>query len=110
MARFILTIINNTGAAINGSAPGVSPTWINNLTTPIANGGIGIVNINIPDPAPGTPPPTAIVRYTQAAGGRWQLLMTNPGGGGVPNASGSYTPPPAGHAVAIAPGPCPACW
>jgi|688.fasta_scaffold171224_1 hypothetical protein len=109
MARFILSIINNSGAAVNGIAPGVPPAWITNLTTPIANGGNGTVNITVPDPPPGGPPTPAVVRYSQAAGGIWQLLMVNPGPGGVaPNATGSYTPPPAGHNVAIAPGPCPA--
>ena len=108
MARFILSIINNSGAAVNGIAPGVPPLWITTLTTPIANGGHGTVNIVVPDPPPAGPPTTAVVRYSQAAGGIWQLLMTNPGPGGVaPNAAGAYIAPPAGHGVAIAPGPCP---
>ncbi|MDB9426399.1 hypothetical protein PN437_16135 [Microcystis aeruginosa CS-564/01] len=109
MARFILSIINNSGAAVNGIAPGVPPAWITTLTSPIANAGPGTVNINVPPPPPAGPPTTAVVRYSQAAGGIWQLLMTDPGPGVVaPNAAGSYTAPPAGHGVAIAPGPCPA--
>jgi hypothetical protein len=110
MARFILTINNASGALVNGISP-APPGWIATLTTPILPGAFGTVDIDVPNPAPGGHPVTAIVQYSQAAGGIWRLLMTNPGPGPVaPNANGAYVPPPApppAHAVAIALGPCP---